>query len=144
VRRYLLSPRRWARNWKLKLAALGFAILLWIVVRAEQRTEQWVPVRVDAQILDPAYELVGVPVPAQVEVRFAGRWRELGELALKRPAILLRVPEVGAGRIFILDHSMVRLPDQLRENVVPVDVRPARVRLDVRPVPDSLGTAGGT
>ncbi|HYW07817.1 MAG TPA: hypothetical protein VE913_12735 [Longimicrobium sp.] len=143
MRRYLLSPRRWARNWKLKLAALGFAILLWVVVRAEQRTEQWVPVRVDAQILDPDFELVGLPYPAHVEVRFAGRWRELGELALKRPAILLRVPEVGRHRVFILDHSMVRLPDQLRENVVPVDVRPARVRLNVRAVADSLGAPGG-
>ncbi|CAA9303836.1 MAG: hypothetical protein AVDCRST_MAG68-890 [uncultured Gemmatimonadetes bacterium] len=131
--------RRMLRNWQLKLAALALAVLLWALVRAEQPTEQWVRVRVEPQLLDPAYVLQGPPRPRVVQVRFAGKWRELGELAIEKTVIVLHVRNVGRQRSFVLDPSMVRLPDGLRGRVSAVDVRPALVSLELRrAAPDTL------
>ena len=39
------SPLRFLTdNWQLKLLALALAVLLWVVVSAEQVTSQWIPV----------------------------------------------------------------------------------------------------
>jgi hypothetical protein len=129
-----LTPRRLARNWQIKLAAVALAVLLWALVRAEQPTEQWVQAVVEAQILDPDYELRGTPDPATVQVRFAGRWRELGELVLDKPVIVVHVRNVGRQRSFVLEPSMVRLPDGVRGHVNPIDVRPGLVKLDLEPI----------
>lgn len=122
-----LSPRHLARNWQLKLAALGLAILLWALVRGEQQTEQWVRVRVEPQVLDPGFALNAPPRPDVVQVRFAGKWRELGEMALDKPVIVLHIRNVGRQRTFVLEPGMVRLPDGLRGRVSAVDVRPRLV-----------------
>jgi hypothetical protein len=125
-----LSPRRLAANWRLKLAALALAVLLWAVVSAEQEDAQWIPVRVEPQLRDPDYVLTGPPDPAQVEVRVAGPGRELWEVAIARPRIVLPVADVGDRRTFVLDPQNVRLPDGLRVRVQ--DVRPALVRLELQ------------
>ena len=122
-----LSPRSLARNWQLKLAAVGLAILLWALVRAEQPTEQWVGVQVEPQVLDPDYVVSAAPRPGVVQVRFAGKWRELGELALDKPVIVLHIRNVGRQRSFVLEPGMVRLPDGIRGRVSAVDVRPRLV-----------------
>ncbi|HEX5727065.1 MAG TPA: hypothetical protein VFX98_16430 [Longimicrobiaceae bacterium] len=122
-----LSLRGLTENWKLKLAALGLAVLLWAVVSAEQVTTQWVPVRVEPVVRDPEYVLTGAPDPAQVRVRFTGPGRDLWELALDRPVLELPVRDVGEGRTFALDPQMVRLPGGV--DVRAQDVRPAVVRL---------------
>ena len=125
------SARGLARRWQLKLAAVGLAVLLWALVRAEQPTEQWVGVRVEPQLLDPDYVLNGAPIPTVVQVRFAGKWRELGKLALERPVIVLHIRSVGRQRTFVLEPSMVRLPDGIRGRVSAVDVRPRLVHVDL-------------
>ncbi|HEX2203464.1 MAG TPA: hypothetical protein VHG91_09215 [Longimicrobium sp.] len=124
--------RALAQNWRLKLAALALAVLLWAVVSAEQVTTQWIPVRVEPVVRDPAYVLTGGPEPAEVRVRFTGPGRELWELALDRPVLVLPVRDVGAARSFVLDPAMVRVPEGLR--VSPQDVRPAVVRLELERV----------
>ena len=129
------SLRRAMRNWQLKLAALALAVLLWVLVRAEQPTEQWMQVRVEAQMLDPAYTLTAPPTPRVVQVRFAGKWREIGELALEKPVLVLHVRNVGRQRTFVLEPAMVRLPDGARGRVSALDVRPGLVRLALQPVP---------
>jgi hypothetical protein len=74
-----------------------------------------------------------------VQVRFAGKWREIGELALEKPVIVLHVRNVGRQRSFVLEPSMVRLPDGLRGRVAAVDVRPALVSLELhRAAPDTV------
>ncbi len=133
--RFRLSPRRVLRNWQLKLAALALAVLLWVLVRAEQPTEQWMQVRVETQMLDPAYTLAAPPTPQVVQVRFAGKWREIGELALEKPVLVLHVRNVGRQRTFVLEPAMVRLPDGARGRVSALDVRPGLVRLALQPVP---------
>ena len=125
------NPRRLTRNWQLKLAAVALAVLLWALVRAEQPTEQWVRAAVEAQILDPDYALNGEPDPAFVQVRFAGKWRELGELVLDKPVVVVHVRNVGRQRTFVMDPSMVRLPDGVRGRVNPIDVRPGLVKLNL-------------
>jgi hypothetical protein len=126
-----LSLRRLTARWRLKLAALALAILLWIVVSAEQPTTQWLPVRVDAVVRDPDYVMSGGPEPATVRVRFRGPGRELWELALERPVLVLPLRDVGNARSFAVDPAMVNIPEGIR-NVQAVDVRPAVVRLDLQ------------
>ncbi len=123
------------RNWQLKLAAVALAVLLWVLVRAEQPTEQWMQVRVETQLLDPAYTLTAPPTPRVVQVRFSGKWREIGELALEKPVLVLNVRNVGRQRTFVLEPAMVRLPDGARGHVSALDVRPVLVKLVLEPVP---------
>lgn len=123
--------RRAASHWKLKLAALALAVLLWVVFSAEQVTSQWIPVRVEAVVHDPAYVLAGRPDPERVRVRFRGPGRELWEIALRPPTLVLPVRGVGAGRAFAVEPSMVEMSERFR--VVATDVRPGLVRLDLQP-----------
>ena len=123
-----LSLRTVARNWQLKLAALALAILLWVVVSAEQVTTQWIPVPVRVAPGDPDRVVTGGPVPREVEVRVAGPGRELWELALERPLLVLPVDGVQADtQVFELEPRMVRIPNGL--SVTPLDVRPGSVRV---------------
>lgn len=115
-------------NWRLKLAALALAVLIWAAVSAEQETSQWIPVRVDAVVQDPEYVLAGAPDPAEVRVRFSGPGRELWELALDRPPLVLRLRDVGDRRAFALDGTMIRTPPGLQVQ----DIRPAVVRVDLQ------------
>ncbi|WP_420129775.1 YbbR-like domain-containing protein [Longimicrobium sp.] len=117
-------------NWRLKLAALGLAVLIWAAVSAEQVTSQWIPVRIDPVVRDPEFVLAGAPDPAEVRVRFSGPGRELWELAIDRPSIVLPLADIGNRRAFALDASMLRIPSGLSVNVQ--DIRPAVVRVDVQ------------
>ena len=126
-----LSLRRLTARWKLKLTALALAILLWVVVSAEQTTTQWIPVRVDPVVRDPEFVLAGDPEPRIVRVRFEGAGRELWELALERPVLVLPLREVGNARSFALDPSMVSLPEGVH-GVRVTDVRPAVVRVQLQ------------
>jgi hypothetical protein len=116
------------QNWQLKLAALTLALLLWVVVSAEQITTQWLPVPVEPLDRAPDYVIVDGPHPGEVEVLFAGPGRELWELALERPVLVLPVAGgEGEDAVLGLDPRMVRLPNGL--SVTPRDVRPSTVRL---------------
>lgn len=120
--------RALAENWKLKLAAFTLAVLLWVVVSAEQITSQWLPVQVELVSRDPDWVVVRGPIPAEVEVRFAGPGRELWELALDRPVLVLPITGVEEpNQVFVLDPRMVRVPGNLAVNAL--DVRPSTVRV---------------
>lgn len=124
-----LPFRALTRNWQLKLAALSLAVLLWVVVSAEQVTTQWIPVPVRVAERDPDRVVTGGPFPAEVEVRFGGPGRELWELALERPVLVLPVDGVEAdNQVYVLDPRMVRIPNGLSA-VTPIDVRPASARV---------------
>jgi YbbR domain-containing protein len=132
------SLRGLAQNWRLKLAALALAVLLWAVVSAEQPASQWIPVRVDAVVEDPDYVLAGGPDPAEVLVQFTGPGRELWRLAVERPTLELRIRDVGNARSFAVDPAMVTLRERLQveaRNVRPAVVRVPLQRLATRAVP---------
>lgn len=117
-------------HWKLKLAAVALAILLWVVYSSEQITTQWITVRVEPVVRVPGLVLTGGPDPATVRVRFRGAGRELWRLALRRPTLVLPVRDAGKVRGFTVDERMVDVPESFR-GVTALDVRPAVVRLDL-------------
>ncbi|HEX8393668.1 MAG TPA: hypothetical protein VF665_15085, partial [Longimicrobium sp.] len=125
-----VTLRTLTRNWPLKLAAFALSVLVWAVVSAEQVTTQWIPVRVDPVVRDPQFVISGPPEPQEVRVQFTGPGRELWELAIDRPALVLPIRQVGEGRTFALDPAMVRIPQGLSVNAR--DVRPAVVALGLQ------------
>jgi YbbR domain-containing protein len=135
----LPSLWRLADNWKLKLLALALAVLLWVVVSADQVTSNWIPVPLEVQVTDPAYRLIRGTVPDEVEVRFTGPGRDFLDLAIRRSPLTLTISDVtDTVEVFDLDPGMVRVPNQLSVN--PQDVRPGTislrfVRLEERLVP---------
>lgn len=121
--------RTLTRNWQLKLAAFALAVLLWVVVSAEQVTSEWLPATVEVDIRDPDRTLVQGPEPDEVRVRFSGARRELWELAFNRPRLRVVVTESDAARVLIpLEPQMVRIPAGLN-TVAAREVRPTSVRL---------------
>lgn len=123
-----LSLRGLTAHWKLKLAALALAVLLWVVFSSEQVTTQWISVRVEPVLRDPGYVLTGRPEPATVRVRFRGAGRELWQVAVRPPTLVLPLRDVGTARRFALEASMVDVPESFR-GVTALDVRPAVVRV---------------
>ena len=90
IARYLVH------NWRLKLSALGLAILLWALVQTEPREAQTVdgvPVVVD--VADTAWTASGLPQPATVELRLSGPTGEI--IRLSRSGTVLRVPVAHVG-----------------------------------------------
>jgi YbbR domain-containing protein len=136
-------------DWKLKLLALALAVLLWVVVSAEQVTSNWIPVPLEVRVADPMYDLRDASVPQEVEVRFTGPGRELLDLGIRRPPLRLLIPEVeDTVQVFSLAPGMVQMPNELSVN--PQEVRPGVVRLRFRrlasksiPVRPRLGRALG-
>jgi len=125
--------RRLTANWGLKLAALGLAVLLWVVVSAEQVTSQWIPVRVQAVVHSSTLRLAGRSTPAAVNVRFTGSGRDLWELAFRRPVLTLSVRQASETGLYALEPSMVLVPGRIA--VVAQEVRPEFVRLNLVPAP---------
>lgn len=124
---------RVADNWKLKLLAFLLAVLLWIVVSAEQVRVEWVKANVAIQVDEDAYEVLNGPDPSVVDVRVSGRWRELLELAWDRPRLIVPLDGIGGGRQSVaIGPSMVRVPTDLSVRVL--EVRPRTIRVDAAPV----------
>ena len=118
-------------NWKLKLLAALLAMLLWVVVSAEQETARWVEVPVQVQVRDPRWELLGRSSVSRADVLFVGPGREVVELAIDQPVLQLSVLEVeDSVQSFLLEPQMVRVPGGLA--VRARDVRPGEVRLQFR------------
>lgn len=117
------------RNWKLKLAALGLALLLWTSLRVEALDRQSLPaVPVRVQLNDPQWAVASEPSPTTVEVRFSGPTRELFSLYLERPTVTVPVDRVAsADTSVILRSEWVRLPN--RPNVTVEEIQPRRVSL---------------
>lgn len=112
----------------LKLAALFFALVLWLAVSAEEPTEEWVDVRV-ALVHDSSVTLVdSVPL---VQALVVGRGRDLLKLYTTLP-VLRRVIEADtATRITLsLRPGDVDLPSNVDARVR--DVRPSGMSVRVR------------
>lgn len=115
--------------WQLKLLAVALAVLLWVVVSAEQVSTTWIDIRVQVQETDPEFQLIPESVPERVRVRFAGPGREFIDLAVRKPSLVLRIGEVeDTEQAFELVPSMVRLPAGLEVNAYDVDPAFARLR----------------
>jgi YbbR domain-containing protein len=130
--------RRLAENWKLKSLAFALAVLLWVVVSAEEITNTWFSVPLEIQVADARYELLPVDL-GEVDVRFAGARGDLLDVAVRRPPLRLVIAQVEAeSGTYELHPRMVQLPGQMA--VSAIDVRPGSIplefiRVDSRVVP---------
>ncbi len=133
-----------ARNWRLKLAALGIALLLWSVVKAEEIVSVYVRgVPVTVSVRDPAWENAGSPAPARVTLQLTGPVREVLRIAFERPRIVVPVEDVrDSVMVAGLRADWVHLSGSLTRTRVD-DIIPASVRLAFHRVP-GLPRATGT
>lgn len=134
-------------NWKLKLASLCLAVLLWTSLRVEAVDRQVLPsVPVRVQLNDPQWAVRSDPDPPTVEVQFSGPANELLGLYLERPTVTIPVDAVSAADTSILLRpEWVRLPD--RPDVSVEAIRPTQVALSFDPInqavaPVTLRTEG--
>ena len=121
--------RRVAENWRLKLLAIALAVLLWVVVSAEQVTTAWLPVPLIIRNTDTDFRLESLDAPSEVEVRLSGSARDILDLILRRPSFVLSLSDIqNPVETRFLEPRMLQLPAQME--VTPLDVRPASVRLE--------------
>ena len=112
----------------LKLAAVFFALVLWLAVSAEEPTEEWVDVRV-ALVHDSSVTLVDSVPPVQALV--VGRGRDLLKLYTTLPVLRRVIDADTAARITLsLRPGDVDLPSNVDARVR--DVRPSAMTLRVR------------
>lgn len=140
-------PRVLVHNWRLKLSALGLAVLLWALVQTEPREAQTVdgvPVLVD--VADTAWTASGLPQPATVELRLSGPTGEI--IRLSRAGTVVRVPvgQVGsADTLITLRRDWVELgagSGLYVESLLPPAIRVAFEPAVTRVVPIAVRTAG--
>ncbi|MDX1567708.1 MAG: YbbR-like domain-containing protein [Longimicrobiales bacterium] len=136
-----------SRNWKLKVASLSLAILLWTSLRVEAVDRQVLPsVPVRVQLNDPQWAVRSEPEPATVEVQFSGPANELLGLYLDRPTVTVPVDVVSAADTTVLLRSeWVRL--QGRPGVTVEEIQPRQISLGFEPInqavaPVALRTEG--
>jgi len=117
------------RNLALKVAAFGMALLLWVSVRAERQDRRAIPsVPIRIELSDSDWTLRGDPLPATVEVRVSGPSRELFQLALERPVVVVPVDRVVAGdTAIVLSREWVRMGS--RPGVIIEDIQPSSIRI---------------
>lgn len=134
-------------NWRLKLSALGLAVLLWALVQTEPREAQTVdgvPVAVD--VADTAWTVSGAPQPAMVELRLSGPTGEI--IRLSRAGTVIRVPvaQVGSSDTLVtLRRDWVELgaaSGLYVESVFPPAIRVAFEPAVTRVVPIAVRTTG--
>ena len=119
------------RNWRLKIAALALAVLLWVTMRltddrVSRLTIPDVEVRVEQVHRD--WFLKEAPLPQTVQMSVSGPQGELVRVAMSQPAMVIRVDSV------LSEDSVVTLiPDWVsnvdRSSVTIENFAPSSVRL---------------
>ena len=137
------------RNWRIKLAALFLAVLLWATMRlSDDRVSRLeipgVQVRVDQVASD--WLLKGAPSPSTVGMTVTGPMGDLLRIAMAEPVVVIPVDSVpGEDLVLALAPDWVRNVD--RGSVVIEDFAPSSVRLlferyEVDDIPVSLRLTG--
>lgn len=124
-------PGTLLRNWRLKIAALALAVLLWVTMRlTDDRIDRLdissVEVRVEHVHRD--WFLRQLPSPPTVEMSLTGPLRDILRAAMSRPTIEIRVDSVlGEDSVLTLSPDWVTEVD--RTSVAIENFRPSSVRL---------------
>lgn len=139
---------RVTRDWTLKLASLGVAVLLWSIVKSEELTSVTINnVPVAVRVRDPGWELASAPSPSRVSLVFTGPLREVVRLAVESPRVVVPVEEVqDSVEVTVLRSNWVELEGSFPRTQVS-DIRPSTARLvfdrvDVRLIPLKLPVTG--
>ncbi len=140
-------PRVLARNWRLKLAAVGMAVFLWAMVRVEGPSRRSIPVPVRVQVIDSDFMLVDEPAPAFVTVRFAGPVREIIRLALDgRTAVMVPITDVtDTDPVVFLQPGWIPVegyPGVQVEDIVPSTIRLHLEQIETATIALRLNTTG--
>lgn len=147
------------RNWRLKIAALALAVLLWVTMRLSDPSVSRLSipgVEVRVEQLDPDWVLRGPPSPARVEMTVSGPYGELLRAAMAEPVVVIPLESVEQDDMVLgLASGWVRNVDRTSVGIdgfAPSSVRlifernrvveiPVTVRLSGR-LPDSLALVG--
>ena len=136
-----------ARNGRLKAAAFGLALFLWVLVRVGAPGQRDLLVPVDIRLDDPGWIVLGSPDPATVLVRFRGPPTEIFRLTgLAGMSVAVPITEVSGEEMEIpLQPGWVPV-DGYRgvqvEDIVPSAINVFFDRLVTRTIPVRISTRG--
>ena len=136
-----------ARNGRLKLAAFGLALFLWVLVRVGAPGQRDLMVPVTIRLDDPSWMVLGNPVPATVLVRFRGPPTEIFRLTgLNGMSVAVPISEVSEENMVIpLQPGWVPLEGYRGvqvEDMVPSAINVHLDRLATRTIPVRVSTRG--
>jgi hypothetical protein len=137
-----------ARNGRLKLAAFGLALFLWVLVRVGDPEVRDLLVPVEIRLDDPGWVVMGDPLPAIVQVRFRGPPSQVFRLtSAEGISVTVPIPEMSVGEMVIpLQTGWVSLPAGYGgvgvDNIVPGAIQVSLDRLSTRSIPVRLSTRG--
>ena len=136
-----------ARDGRLKAAAFGLALFLWVLVRVGAPGQRDLLVPVDIRLDDPGWIVLGDPIPTTVLVRFRGPPTEIFRLtALAGMSVSVPITEVSGEEMVIpLQPGWVPL-DGYRgvqvEDIIPSAITLSLDRLVTRSIPVRVSTRG--
>ena len=136
-----------ARNGRLKAAAFGLSLFLWVLVRVGAPGQRDLLVPVDIRLDDPGWIVLGDPIPATVLVRFRGPPTEIFRLTgLASMSVAVPITEVSGEEMVIpLQPGWVPV-DGYRgvqvEDIVPSAINVSLDRLVTRTIPVRISTRG--
>lgn len=144
-----LPSRLLDRDWILKGTALGLALLIWGVRKAEEPARITVrDIPVEVVVGDAGWVLAAPPAPATATVVFSGPFRELARLTVERPRIIVPIEEVeDSVEMRPLRTGWVQIDGDLNQTKIE-DIRPPGSvllffeRLTTRLVPVAITTVG--
>ena len=142
-----LSFRTLARNGRLKVAAFGLALFLWVLVRVGAPGQRDLLVPVNIRLDDPGWIVLGDPVPAEVLVRFRGAPTEMMRLnGFDGMSVAVPITDVSSEEMVIpLQPGWVPV-DGYRgvqvEDIVPSAINVHLERLATRTIPVRVRTRG--
>lgn len=141
-----LSTRALIHNWRLKLTALGLAVLMWALAQTDRNTETVPSVPVVVEVGDTLWTASGTPDPGFVELRLSGPAREIIRLAREGTTVRVPVSEVGTPDTLVsLRRDWVVLGEGSGltvESMSPSAVRVSLEKAETRVVPISVTTQG--
>ena len=136
-----------ARDGRLKVAAFGLALFLWVLVRVGAPGQRDLLLPVVVRLDDPGWIVIGDPVPAEVLVRFRGPPAEMFSFAgFDGMSVAVPITEVSGEEMAIpLQPRWVPL-DGYRgvqvEDIVPSTISVRLDRLATRTIPVRFSTRG--
>ena len=135
------------RNGRLKVAAFGLALFLWVLVRVGAPGQRNLLVPVDIRLDDPSWIVVGGPVPATVLVRFRGPQTEIFRLTgFDGISVAVPITEVSDEEMVIrLQPGWVPVdgyPGVQVEDIIPSTITVQLERVATRTIPVRVSTRG--